>query len=233
MEVPRIKAPDCRDGTIMGERGQHEATPRPGDTSQFRLPPEVSFEKRRLGDGWAYVFRHRTLGELGRVVLQDRGDGRCQVICEVVGDPADPMTARRAEVFQPLGLELAARIETATGPAATSGLAAPPPRPPEPGEIIESRIIPCERCGAPVALLVFAPEATGPGQFDDHARKMFPEYTRLNLPTWIIGPALGDGPLMDRPADILKVWPAREPLKRLRPAEFNPILDRLAASHCG
>ena len=55
----------------------------------------------------------------------------------------------------------------------------------------------------------------------------------MNLPTWIIGPALGDGPLMDRPADILKVWPEREPMQRLRPAEFNSILDRLAVGHCG
>jgi hypothetical protein len=47
----------------------------------------------------------------------------------VVGDPADPMTVRRAEVFKPLGLELSARIEAATGPVPASGLAAPPPRP--------------------------------------------------------------------------------------------------------
>jgi hypothetical protein len=45
------------------------------------------------------------------------------------------------------------------------------------------------------------------------------------LPTWIIGPALGGGPLMDCPADILKVWPEREPMRRLRPAEFNHVLD--------
>ncbi len=53
----------------------------------------------------------------------------------------------------------------------------------------------------------------------------------MNLPTWIIGPALGDGP-MDYLADILKVWPEREPMQRLRPAEFNRILDQLAAGHC-
>ena len=68
---------------------------------------------------------------------------------------------------------------------------------------------------------------------EDYARRMYPRYAGLNLPTWIIGPALGDGPLVDRPADILKVWPEREPLQRLPPAEFNPILDRLAAAHCG
>ncbi len=91
----------------------------------------------------------------------------------------------------------------------------------------------CERCGRMVAMLIFAPQATDPGGFEDYARKMYPEYTRLDLPTWIIGPALGDGPLIDRPADILKIWPARAPIERQRPAEFNSMLDRLGAGHCG
>ena len=81
-------------------------------------------------------------------------------------------------------------------------------------------------------MLIFAPEATDPGGFEDYARKMFPEYTRLNVPTWIIGPALGTGPLMDRPADILKVWPIRATIERLRPSEFNPLIERLATGHC-
>ena len=28
---------------------------------------------------------------------------------------------------------------------------------------------------------------------------MYPQYNHLNVPTWIIGPALGEGPLIDRP----------------------------------
>jgi hypothetical protein len=67
-------------------------------------------------------------------------------------------------------------------------------------------------------MLILAPEATDPGRFEDHARKMYPEYTRLDVPTWIIGPALGDGPHEDRPADILKVLPSRARVERLRPA---------------
>jgi hypothetical protein len=70
----------------------------------FRLPADVSLEKRRLCEAWAYVFRHRVLGELGRILLQELGDGRCHLSCEVVGDPADPMTARRMAIFEPLGL---------------------------------------------------------------------------------------------------------------------------------
>ena len=70
----------------------------------------------------------------------------------------------------------------------------PPTRLPEAKEVIESKIIPCERCGSVVAMLIFAPNATGPGRFEDYARKMYPQYNRLNVPTWIIGPALGKGP---------------------------------------
>jgi hypothetical protein len=84
-----------------------------------------------------------------------------------------------------------------------------------------------------LAMLIFAPEATDAGALEDYARKMYPEYRRLDLQTWIIGPALGGGPLMDRPADILKIWPSRAPIERQRPAEFNSMLDRLVSGHCG
>ncbi|MBS1807633.1 MAG: hypothetical protein JST84_05520 [Acidobacteria bacterium] len=82
-------------------------------------------------------------------------------------------------------------------------------------------------------MLIFAPLATDAGSFEDYARKMYPEYARLNLPTWIIGPALGSGPLMDRPAEMLPIWPTRAPIARQRPAEFNALLDQLIARHCG
>jgi hypothetical protein len=67
---------------------------------------------------------------------------------------------------------------------------------------------------------------------EDYARLMYQDVARKNLPTYVIGPALGDGPLMDRPADILKIWPEREPIQRLRPDEFNPIIAALARAHC-
>jgi hypothetical protein len=200
----------------------------------FQLPLDVSFEKQRLRDAWAYVFRHWVLGELGRILLQELGDGRCHLSCEVVGDAADPMTAQRMAILQPLGLELTRQMEMAMGTTTEgAGGVEPPPRPPEAKEVIESKVIPCERCGAVVAMLIFVPVATDPGRFEDYARKMYPQYKHLNVPTWIIGPALGERPLMDRPADVLKVWPAREPIERLRPAQFNARVDQLATGHCG
>lgn len=221
-------------GSIMKHRKPTQKRANiPGGQSSFRLPPDVSFSKQPLSHGWAYVFRHRLLGELGRIVLQETGDGRTHLAFEVAGDPADPVTAERAAIFQPLGMELARQMEAATGPTSDPLPVNLPPRPPEPKELVESRLIPCERCGTMVAMLIFAPQATNAGGFEDYARKMYPEYTRLDLQTWIIGPALGSGPLMDRPADILKIWPTRAPIERQRPAEFNSKLDRLVSGHCG
>ena len=54
----------------------------PQPKTGFRLPPDVSFEKQRLPDAWAYVFRHRALGELRRILLQELDDGRCHISCE-------------------------------------------------------------------------------------------------------------------------------------------------------
>jgi hypothetical protein len=61
---------------------------------------------------------------------------------------------------------------------------------------------------------------------------MHPQYARLDVPTWVIGPALGAGALIERPADVLKVWPARGPIERLRPAQLNARVDRLVKGHC-
>jgi len=201
---------------------------------KFKLPPDVSCHKQALSSGVAFVFRHRTLGELGRVVVEPRNNGATSLTCEVVGDPADPMTETRAEIFKPLGLELTGRVAAIAGASPDVHRIESPPFPPYSKGIVESELIPCERCGEMAAMLIFAPEATDEGHFEDYARLMYPEYTRLNLPTWIIGPDLSaDGRPSQRPANVLKVWPVREPLKRSSPAEFSPMLDEMISAHCG
>ena len=193
----------------------------------IRLPREITFEKRSLsGGGWSYDFRHRTLGALGRILLQDLPGRGAHVSYEVAGDPADPKTAQRRAVFEPLGLEIARQMEQATGPCLD-------PRPVAPRGAHAScrgKLMQCRTCDGFVAMLVFAPGATDAGRFEDYARLMYPEYSRHNLPTWIIGPALGPG--AEDPADILQVWPTRKPIQRLTPSQFNPRIRRLAARHC-
>ena len=80
---------------------EQSASPAWKGKTGLQLPPDVSYEKQRLSGAWAYVFRHRVLGELGRILLQELEDGRCHISCEVVGDPSDPMTTQRAEIFKP------------------------------------------------------------------------------------------------------------------------------------
>lgn len=197
----------------------------------IRLPPEISFEKRPLPDaGWCYDFRHRTLGALGRILLQDLPGGGTHVSCEVAGDPADPRTVERRMIFGPLSLEIMRQMEGITGLCTGPRPVVAPAPPIVPTEVVESKLMQCRTCDAFVAMLVFAPGATDAGRFEDYARLMYPEYAHHDLPAWIIGPALGPGP--KDPTDILQVWPTRKPIQRLTPGQFNPRLSRLAARHC-
>lgn len=198
--------------------------------SRFSLPPGVSFQKQQLADCWAYVFRHQTLGELGRIVLKGLPNGHCHVSSEAAGDPDDPMTQQRKDIFAPLSEQITGVLENTLGPGDLGGHTAPvSPKPLQ--EIVQCEYTPCERCGETAALLIFANDATDPGRFEDYARKMYHEYKRLDVPTWIIGPPLGVAGFQT-PSNILQVWPTREPIRRSTPKEFNADLDALLERHC-
>ena len=198
----------------------------------FRLPRGVSMQKEPIPAGSAYVFRHAGLGLLGRLVLHSVPSGHCQISCEVAGDPADPMTVKRRKVLEPVTTALVQRLEAQTATVLGTPWGAPPPSPPLPRRLIESKLMQCERCDAGVALLIFADEATDHGGLEDYARLMYVQIRATNLPTWVIGPPQGNEPLPERPADILQVWPTREPVRRLRLDEFNPIIAALTRAHC-
>ncbi|MBM3282953.1 hypothetical protein FJY90_01740 [Candidatus Gottesmanbacteria bacterium] len=195
----------------------------------FKLPPGVSFRKEFLSGNWAYVFRHNELGELGRVVIQGRPDGRTYLTYEVVGDANDPMTEKRAAIFKPLSMSLARQFDIATGGTESVPLL---PGPPAPLKRAASQLIQCEKCRANVALLIFADDATDRGGLEDYARLMYPKVVELNLPTWVIGPPINGKPSFDSPSEILKIWPKREAVCQLSPEEFDPIIKALVTTHC-
>src|SRR6267143_2748424 len=89
-------------------------TPPKKRQSDFRLPPGVTMQKEQLPSGWANVLRHTELGLLGRLVLQGLPSGHCQVSCEVAGEPADPLTARRRAVLEPVTTALVRQLEAQT-----------------------------------------------------------------------------------------------------------------------
>ena len=199
----------------------------------FSLPPEISFTKQPINGGMVFQFRHKSLGELGRLVLQDRADGQCHITSEVVGDPDDPMTKTRSELFLPISEKLTAALEAATS-AKGRPPASPPTQvktPPAPMERIPSTQIPCERCGKVAAHLIFADDAREVGGLEDCARKMYSIYKKVNVPTWVIGAPLGI-PSDHTPALTLKVWPKRQKAMPISPADFNAELDKLLAKHC-
>lgn len=203
----------------------------------FSLPPEVTVQSQILNDGKVYQFRHKTLGLLGRILLRDSPGGQCHISSEIAGDPNDPISDKRAAIFQPLSDQLVTALETALGIAnkrkgpAWTGAPAKAVPVPSPPELVKSEQIPCERCGEIAAHLIFANNARNVGELEDYARKMYAIYQKVNAPTWIIG-APQDIPSDVTPALTMKVWPKRQAAKRLSPNAFNSKLDELLAKHC-
>ena len=129
-------------------------------------------------------------------------------------------------------MELVDQLDKATGGTGGDKLDSPPPRPAESLKQVASKLMQCERCGAFVALLIFADDATDRGGLEDYARLMYPKAVELNLPTWVIGPPIDSEASNDSPADILKIWPEREAIRQLCPDDFDPIIEALVTTHC-
>jgi hypothetical protein len=171
--------------------------------------PEMTCTKYIYENGFCdHVFHHRTLGHLGRIQMEGRS-GSTRIGGTVAGHTADPLHAKRVALFR-LILEEFARAERLC---------------------FDGKHLLCERCGDIAASLIFM-EGTDHGDFEDCARMMYPEYSRGIAPVWIIGSPVGRGSESERAADVLKVWPEREPVRRMRPAQFNPICERIVAEHC-
>jgi len=191
------------------------------------LPPEITFTKDRIQDQWVYTFRHEDLGEIGRVRL--KGIGKNTMInLDITGDPNDPMTEKRREIFEPLGMQIADQMESIVGRGTENPVPTPPPV--QGKTRVMSKLMQCEKCGAYVATLIFPDNAWTPDRLEDYARMMYSEYSERNLPTWIIGSPLDKSE--NPPAHILKVWPEREPVCIMTPDEFNPMLNKIQETHC-
>jgi hypothetical protein len=194
---------------------------------KFNLPPEITFKKTRIQDQWVYTFRHKELGNIGRIRLKGIGTNT-MINLDVIGDPSDPMTARRREIFEPIGMGIANQMESIVGEGTEEPV--PTPLPTQDKTLVKSQIMQCVKCEAYVAMLIFADNALTPDRLEDYAQMMYPNYSRMGLPTWIIGSPLNSS--MDASAYFLKVWPEREPACRLTPDQFDPVICKIQESHC-
>ena len=127
---------------------------------------------------------------------------------------------------------LTRQLDMATGGTGEEQSVSPLPGPSASPKRVATKLMQCERCGANVALLIFADDATDSGGLEDYTRLMYSKVVELNVPTWVIGPPIESEPSPESPADILKIWPEREAIRQLRPDEFNPIIEALATTHC-
>ena len=194
-------------------------------------PSAVNATKTLLPDGRSYVFRHRDLGELGRLLIVPRSNGENQLLFEAVGDPDDPMTQKRHDIFGPLCQNISDIMEHVCG-RGTGNLDAYVSQ--KEKHLIRSDTMPCVQCNATTAMMVVAPYASTPDRLEDYACLMFAKIKEANVPAWIVGyekEVLVDGDMMGE-ALVLKVWPSREPARTMLSKELNTIFDDLMNTHC-
>jgi len=201
-------------------------------TGPFNLPKEISFEKLMLVDGsLAYVFRHSQMGELGRLVVVSNSNNTSQFVCEVAGDPKDPMTVQRKSILEPITEDLIARMNFIFGQTDQPHRVYESPKT---MHTIKSKIMPCHQCGKPSALLIFAENAETQAELEDCARLMYAPMQEMNVPTWIVGfereisingELAGEGLVM-------KSWPDRSQASLIVSTELNSYLEERMNNHC-
>ncbi len=217
----------------LPEKKEHKQPP-PGKSGQnkvFKLPPEVSFQKKQLSNGGvSYLFRHNAWGELGRIEVVPHGNQTQIRAFATTSDPADPLGDMRMALFRTISNDFTDVLERKQG----KGVATEPPKFDEYDnkKIVESKVMVCETCDAPVAMLIFAPDAYTPSELEDYARMMYSNTKKLNLPTWVIGAEEEVVPNKEGIALILKTWPDRESAKKISSLVFEPMLDTLQTTHC-
>jgi hypothetical protein len=123
--------------------------------------------------------RHAEIDDIGRIRLKGTGN-ITKINLDVFGDPGDPMTARRREIFEPIGMRIANQMESVVGAGAEAPIPTPQPTPEK--TMVESQIMQCEECGAYVAVLIFADNAWTPDVLEDYARMMYSSYSKMDLP---------------------------------------------------
>ena len=197
----------------------------------FKLPPDVICQKKAIKNGGtSYTFRHKEWGEMGRIDVIPQGN-QSQINAYIVAnDPDDPLAEMRTALFRTIALDFNTELEKVHGKGTSI-------KPPADDlncnkKIIESKLMVCETCDTPVALLIFAPDAYTASELEDYARMMHANTRKTNLPTWIIGAEEEVVPDKEGIALILKTWPERQPAKKISSLIFEPMLHKLQNNHC-
>lgn len=198
---------------------------------QLPFLPEVSCRKETLLTGEeVYIVRHKNLGDLGRILILQNGEN-CQLSFEVIGDEDDPGTVQRKEVFEPISHEISHLMESIFGKG--NGTIKPYESPVQIQSFRAERIE-CNKCGACVAFIVYAPPNATPAVLEDNVRHSFSKAKEFNVPTWVISEeskVLINNMYVPRLLS-LKFFPERESIKYILGTELDDILCPLVEKHC-
>ena len=95
-------------------------------------------------------------------------------------------------------------------------------------------LVSCPRCGATAVVLVAADDAPSPRALAAFARDVLHlDNSRLSVPTLALGPPIsGPWRLVDRPRDVLVVWPETGPVERMVPSVLEALIERYRVAHC-
>ena len=203
-----------------------------GKQSNFNLPPEITVERSPSADGcYIQKFFHQLLGEIGRIIIIPHGQ-ESQICCEVIGDPDDPMTRKKKDIFAPIATQITEILEKELGIGLQSITSY---NVKEGGNLIESIVYPCNKCNQVVAVMISAHDAQTQGELEDYASKMYSKIRELNVPTWVVGRereiTLSNGKKTGE-AISMKIWPNKENPEIIEAELFNKMIDQLIDSHC-
>lgn len=198
---------------------------------QVKLPPEVTYQQTHIPDGICYSFRHMEWGDIGRIEVIYRNNKTTINPFGIASDSRDPLHELRYALFRTIAQEFNLELEEKFGESVTTTIPTKHNAHAD-KRLIESKAMVCLTCDTPVALLIFAPEATTVSELEDYARMMYTKTVEMNLPTWVIGKE--EEIIVDEEALalILKVWPEREQAKKISSLDFEPMLYQLQSKHC-
>jgi hypothetical protein len=81
------------------------------EQTSFKLPPDVTFSKEQSGLSISFVFTHKKLGPLGRIVVKPEGTNQTRIDYELMEPKGFSSTQEGMEIFLPIAKELMERIE--------------------------------------------------------------------------------------------------------------------------
>ena len=198
----------------------------------FKLPPEISISKEIMNNSVGYIFRHKDIGELGKLVVTGLKENT-HFASFVSGEPEDPLTKKRQEILEPLTNAMIAEVEKQTK---AKNVNIDPysftPKVPKKIHQVAAKHLPCPKCNKMVGHLIFADNAENQAEMEDYYRLAYPKIKEMNVPTWVIGKEEIYSP-KNIITFVMKVWPKKdETAVKVSFDEFNLMLNKIQNGHC-